>query len=109
MTCPCALQCHILDIGHHGGPLNNVKFGQIHTNSFGVMLVGHIKNHFPFLFFSQTLGVTSKPHEKRMSAERCARLMAISIANKRQEVWITRNPELVFLYMFQYLPALALR
>ncbi|XP_060082989.1 dehydrogenase/reductase SDR family member 7-like [Ylistrum balloti] len=52
------------------------------------------------------LGVTMKPEEKRMSAARCAHLMAVAMANNIDEVWITGNPELSFLYMNQYLPGI---
>ena len=46
---------------------------------------------------------------KRMSAERCAKLMAVAMANKLYEVWISPNPELFYCYLFQYLPSIAKR
>ncbi|KAK3090809.1 hypothetical protein FSP39_014840, partial [Pinctada imbricata] len=57
----------------------------------------------------QILGVDMKPGENRMPAERCAALMAVAMANNMDEVWITRNPELFYTYLFQYCPAIARR
>ena len=46
---------------------------------------------------------------KRVTAERCAYLMAVAMANQLFEVWISLNPELLYCYLFQYLPAIAKR
>ncbi|XP_020894894.1 dehydrogenase/reductase SDR family member 7-like [Exaiptasia diaphana] len=40
----------------------------------------------------------------RMPTERCAYLMAVSMANKLDEVWISTNPMLAYTYMCQYMP-----
>ena len=45
-----------------------------------------------------------KPNELRMSTVRCAELMAVAMANKRDEVWITLQPILLFTYLAQYAP-----
>lgn len=42
----------------------------------------------------------------RMPTERCARLMAISMANKLDEVWISEYPSLLNVYLNQYFPNL---
>jgi len=42
----------------------------------------------------------------RVSAERCAYLITVAIANKLGEVWISKNPILLFVYMLQYTPNL---
>lgn len=42
----------------------------------------------------------------RMQTERCAQLCAVAIVNKLDEVWISRNPVLIFLYLSQYAPSL---
>lgn len=55
------------------------------------------------------LGVVSKPGEKRIPTSRCAHLIAVAIANKLDEVWITFQPELFYCYLFQYLPLVAFR
>ena len=39
-----------------------------------------------------------------MSAERCAYLTAVTIANGLDEVWISKNPILLFVYLIQYCP-----
>ena len=41
-----------------------------------------------------------------MSTERCAKLMAVSMANKLDEVWISTQPALLMVYFKQYLPDL---
>jgi len=41
-----------------------------------------------------------------MSTERCAELMAVSVANNLDEVWISSEPALVMVYFKQYLPNL---
>lgn len=46
---------------------------------------------------------------KRMSAERCAHLYAVSIANKLPEVWIADQPVITLMYLSQYLPFLIKR
>lgn len=43
---------------------------------------------------------------KRMSAERCADLFAISIANKLLEVWVADQPVLTMYYLNQFIPSL---
>ncbi|CAH1790929.1 unnamed protein product [Owenia fusiformis] len=42
--------------------------------------------------------------ENRMTTARCAELMAIAMANKLDEVWISTHPVLLFIYLFQYFP-----
>ncbi|KAK2149184.1 hypothetical protein LSH36_463g04047 [Paralvinella palmiformis] len=39
-----------------------------------------------------------------MSTERCAELMAVGIANKLDEMWISDHPGLGLLYAAQYMP-----
>ncbi|XP_062590643.1 dehydrogenase/reductase SDR family member 7-like [Saccostrea cucullata] len=56
-----------------------------------------------------SLGVTMDPREKRMSSERCATLMAVAMANRLDEVWISPHPELFYVYLFQFLPSTAKR
>jgi len=41
-----------------------------------------------------------------MSTERCAKLMAVSMANNLDEVWISSEPALLMVYFKQYLPNL---
>lgn len=41
-----------------------------------------------------------------MPTERCARLMAVSMANKLDEVWISEFPSLLNVYLNQYFPNL---
>ncbi|XP_063425597.1 dehydrogenase/reductase SDR family member 7-like [Mytilus trossulus] len=57
----------------------------------------------------KTLGVEMKPTEKRMTAERCAYLMSVAMANDLDEVWLSGNPELFFLYLYQYFPTITRR
>ena len=55
----------------------------------------------------QSLG--EKRTGKMMSAERCADLFAVALANRLSEVWITAQPVLTLMYCYQYLPTLANR
>lgn len=41
-----------------------------------------------------------------MPPERCAYLMTIALANKLEEVWISRHPYLFFVYVAQYMPSI---
>ena len=43
---------------------------------------------------------------ERMPTERCAKLMALSIANNLDEVWISDHPVLLIVYINQYFPNL---
>ena len=47
-----------------------------------------------------------EPTERRVSTERCAELMAVAMANKLGEVWISNHPTLLFAYLAQYTPDL---
>jgi dehydrogenase/reductase SDR family protein 7 len=49
----------------------------------------------------------SSDEKNRMSTARCAELMAVAIANRLQEVWISSHPVLVSLYFIQYAPSLS--
>ena len=70
--------------------------------------INGLKTLFMFYHF-QKLGVSNEMSGKRMSAERCAHLMVIAMANKLYEAWISPNPELFYCYMFQYIPSIAKR
>ncbi|XP_076445464.1 dehydrogenase/reductase SDR family member 7-like [Babylonia areolata] len=55
----------------------------------------------------EELGVVNQPTENRMATDRCAQLSAVALANRLDEAWISRQPELSYLYINQYLPALS--
>ena len=40
----------------------------------------------------------------RMRIRRCVELMILAMANELEEVWISHNPILFFVYVMQYLP-----
>ncbi|CAD5123147.1 DgyrCDS11517 [Dimorphilus gyrociliatus] len=44
--------------------------------------------------------------KKKMSTERCAKLMVVAVANKIGESWITKQPILLVTYIGQYIPVL---
>ena len=44
-----------------------------------------------------------------MLADRCAHLIAVTMANKIEEVWISNQPILIFTYVSQYAPTIARR
>ena len=43
----------------------------------------------------------------RMTGERCGYLIAVAMANRLHEVWISPNPILLFTYIVQYMPTIA--
>jgi len=49
-------------------------------------------------------GIDMQAGEKRMTTERCARLMMVAMVNKIPEVWISQNPALIAVYVAQYFP-----
>jgi dehydrogenase/reductase SDR family protein 7 len=53
------------------------------------------------------VGETNVDDSKKMSTERCASLMAVAIANRLSEVWISKHPVLLFVYLTQYMPTIA--
>lgn len=69
----------------------------------------------PFVHNLYTEKLTSslrdtQPHRAggdRVSAERCAQLTAVAMANKLDEVWISKQPILLFVYINQYFPNFA--
>ena len=52
-------------------------------------------------------GKVIHPTADRISSSRCAHLIAVAMANKLEEVWISKNPVLFFTYMNQYAPTIA--
>ncbi|PVD28029.1 hypothetical protein C0Q70_10610 [Pomacea canaliculata] len=55
----------------------------------------------------QELGAEMNPTENRMQVDRCAYLMAVAIANKLNEAWMSNQPELSYVYFNQYMPTFA--
>ncbi|EDO43014.1 predicted protein [Nematostella vectensis] len=57
-------------------------------------------------FTEQDKGVVAPPATKdnRMETSRCAQLIVTGVTNKLDELWISPNPILFFLYAQQYLP-----
>ena len=51
--------------------------------------------------------VPSRPGDARVTAERCAELITVAMANSLKEVWISLHPILLFVYISQYLPVVA--
>ena len=43
----------------------------------------------------------------RLTVGRCAQLTAVALANGLDEVWISKNPILLFTYLSRYCPNLA--
>lgn len=52
-------------------------------------------------------GVPARAGGDRVSVERCVELIATTMANKLEEVWISNHPILLFVYLNQFLPNLA--
>lgn len=67
--------------------------------------------HFPpHALFSHPLQKLNKKRiGKMMSAERCAELFAVTLANHLPETWIAPQPVLLIMYCSQYIPGLTKR
>ncbi len=68
----------------------------------------------PFLrnLFTEKLATVSAPSQtreggNRVTVERCANLIAATMANNLKEVWISKQPILLFVYTTQFFPILA--
>lgn len=46
------------------------------------------------------------PNSNRLDGKRCADLIAVAMANRLEEVWISKQPILLFTYISQYFPTL---
>lgn len=55
----------------------------------------------------QEIGAHNVDDSKKVPTARCAHLMAVAMANRLPEIWISRNPILLFTYLGQYLPAVS--
>lgn len=81
--------------------------------SFVSVCPGPVDTPFIHNLFTEKLDASPKDRlppratGDRVSAERCAQLTAVAMASKLDEVWISKNPILFFVYMNQYFPNLA--
>ncbi|XP_074598576.1 dehydrogenase/reductase SDR family member 7-like isoform X2 [Brevipalpus obovatus] len=74
----------------------------------GPVKTGIIQNSYSSLP-GETLGTDLPDNSSRMSPRRHAILMRLAIENQLEEVWITKNPFLIFCYFNQYFPTLSKR
>ena len=65
------------------------------------------KNIFTEKLTSVGLDETTVGKSDRVTAERCAELIVVGMANNLKEIWISKHPILLFVYMFQYFPNLS--
>ena len=63
-----------------------------------------LKNIFREKMSSTNEDVPSRPRDARVTAERCAELITVAMANSLKEVWISLQPILLFVYISQYFP-----
>lgn len=83
------------EIGGKGISITMLCLGPVHSNLAASVFTSQIGKKW------------DGQHEKdwhRMSTERCAHLMAVSIANKIDQAWIAIQPVLVLHYLVAYLP-----
>lgn len=75
-----------------------------------IVCPGPVVSNLSNVAFVAKAGDTNKGSQendkKRMSAERCAELMTVAIANRLTEVWICRQPALIVPYCCQYMPTI---
>ena len=62
---------------------------------------------FPWL--QDAIVIDNSSEGNRVSTDRCAHLIAVSMVNGLDEVWVAKQPILFFVYASQYLPAFAKR
>ncbi|XP_078578745.1 dehydrogenase/reductase SDR family member 7-like isoform X2 [Branchiostoma floridae x Branchiostoma japonicum] len=72
--------------------------GPVETNVVQNAMVGD-----PDKFFNQDPKLDPS-HANDVSAPRCAQLFMVAMANRLEEVWISRNPWLTYAYLVSYLP-----
>jgi len=82
-----------------------------HNIHVQTVLPGPIESNITLNIFASNINDGPKdapnlPEIKRMSTERCAKLMAVGMVNNLDEVWISENPSLLLVYLNQYLPNL---
>jgi dehydrogenase/reductase SDR family protein 7 len=74
---------------------------------------GPVQSDIAFHSFSEAVGRTHNDKEDdgtvRMSAERCAKIMAAAMRAELAEAWLAPQPFLLFLYVSQYLRGLYFR
>ena len=67
--------------------------------------------HYTTSFFLQAPDISQDADKKdptRVTAERCAYLTIVALANRLDEVWISKNPILLFTYLLHYCPNIGL-
>lgn len=74
---------------------------------------GPVKSEVAKNAFTETLGMSygEHPHfddnvSMRMDTERFAELMVVGLANELEEVWISKHPQMAFMYLNQHVPAI---
>ncbi|XP_050525503.1 dehydrogenase/reductase SDR family member 7 isoform X2 [Daktulosphaira vitifoliae] len=85
---------------------------KVHSNIYVTLLCpGPVFSNFLKESFTahpgEKFGLSHSPTDNRMSAERCARLSCIAIANKLKESWIGKFPIIPLLYLSVYYPILS--
>ncbi|XP_020614368.1 dehydrogenase/reductase SDR family member 7-like [Orbicella faveolata] len=79
-----------------------------HNIQVQTVLPGPVKSNISRYLFTENISDERKemPNmlDEQMTTERCAKLMAVGMANKLDEVWISENPALLMVYLNQYLP-----
>lgn len=85
---------------------------QEHNIHVQTVLPGPVKSAISLHAFTEDIKVEFKDSPKfldyanmiGMPTERCARLMAVGMANNLDEIWISENPMLMIFYAAQYFP-----
>ena len=57
----------------------------------------------------QPKSTVDQDESNRITGSRCAFLIAVTMANQLEEVWIAKHPILLFTYISQYAPWFAMR
>ena len=87
----------------------NTLRAELADRDVGVTLVcpGPVDSDITRNFFGAKLGAAvdvSKDESRRMTGGRCAELMAAAAYHRLPEVWLSNQPILAFVYIYQYAP-----
>ncbi|XP_067036797.1 dehydrogenase/reductase SDR family member 7-like [Acropora muricata] len=93
-----------VELGEHNISVQTVCPGPVESNIFDYAFTKDVNKALkdePSLS-----GLLKKNVLKKMTTERCAKLMVVGMANNLDETWISEHPVLIIYYMNQYFPNL---
>ncbi|XP_074612714.1 dehydrogenase/reductase SDR family member 7-like isoform X2 [Acropora palmata] len=93
-----------VELGEHNISVQTVCPGPVESNIFDYAFTKDVNK--PLKDEPSLSGLLKKNILKKMTTERCAKLMVVGMANNLDETWISEHPVLLIYYMNQYFPNL---